>query len=581
MHRAAHLLLICASLFSLFLCNTSVAAQDTKSTQSAVSPSPIAAAGDRPATDVAAPPTGVAVPPNPLGEATILFRKGDLDGAFAKYQAIIAANSKSPDAYAGIVQIYLKRKDVNQAYETVKKALQVADSVPVRVALGEVYFRQGKIPEAEQEWVKVINSGRQSARAFYGLAKVRAALSMYKSAWTMLDKAHQLDPADPEIRRMWIAKLDRAARIKFYEDYLAGENNEDAETRANLKHYLDYLKARSLNSSPCQLTTKATATEAPLLRLLSDAQHLRGFGLPVSINGENFHLLLDTGASGILINRRAAEKAGVIKLSDIEMGGIGDKGRKSGYIGLAKSLKVGNLEFQNCPVSVLQDRSVVGEDGLVGSNVFGGFLVDLDFAHEKLRLSQLPKRPGETASKLDLQTSDDDEDAQENESDKDQKDQKHSDVMTDRLQDRYIAPEMNSYTRVYRFGHLLLVPTLVGGSPSKLFALDTGSFSNTISPATAREVTRVRGEAGTTVKGISGSVDKVFSADKAVLQFGHLRQENQDLIAFDMTHLSDNVGTEVSGFLGFTLLRLLEIKIDYRDGLVDFEYDPALWKWLQ
>ena len=33
-------------------------------------------------------------------------------------------------------------------------------------------------------------------------------------------------------------------------------------------------------------------------------------------------------------------------------------------------------------------------------------------------------------------------------------------------------------------------------------------------------------------------------------------------------------GTEISGILGFTMLRLLEIKIDYRDGLVDFHYDP-------
>ena len=33
------------------------------------------------------------------------------------------------------------------------------------------------------------------------------------------------------------------------------------------------------------------------------------------------------------------------------------------------------------------------------------------------------------------------------------------------------------------------------------------------------------------------------------------------------------LATEVSGVLGFQMLRLLDIKIDYRDGLVDFNYD--------
>ncbi len=73
------------------------------------------------------------------------------------------------------------------------------------------------------------------------------------------------------------------------------------------------------------------------------------------------------------------------------------------------------------------------------------------------------------------------------------------------------------------------------------------------------------------------SVNKVYRADKAVIQFGHLRQENQDLVAFDLTQISDSTGTEVSGILGFAMLRLLDIKIDYRDGLVDFAYDSKRW----
>ena len=33
------------------------------------------------------------------------------------------------------------------------------------------------------------------------------------------------------------------------------------------------------------------------------------------------------------------------------------------------------------------------------------------------------------------------------------------------------------------------------------------------------------------------------------------------------------MGTELSGFLGFQMLQLLELKLDYRDGLVDFVYE--------
>ena len=294
------------------------------------------------------------------------------------------------------------------------------------------------------------------------------------------------------------------------------------------------------------------------------------------MNGQKSKLLLDTGASGILINRNLAEKAGVTKLSDTEIRGIGDKGGKSGHMGIADSLKIGEFEFHECPVEVLEQRSVDEEDGLIGGDVFAAFLVDIDFPNEKLRLSELPKRPEEPPTKIALQTQrDDSSPPEEGRMEKapgvpaTSASSPHSEP-----QDRYIAPEMKSYTQVYRFGHNLLVPTLIGDTPVKLFLLDTGATSNLISPSAASEVTKVHGDPSMIIKGLSGSVKDVYRADKAVIQFGHLRQENQDLVAVDLTNVSEGIGTEASGILGFAMLHFLDIKIDYRDGLIDFSYHP-------
>ena len=536
-----------------------------------------APAPSTPATSPSTQPSDV--PPNPLGEAKALLQKGDFDGASKKYQQILQEKPKSPDAYAGLTRCYLKKKDVAQAYETVSKGLQVADSWPVRVALGEVYFRQGKIPEAETEWVNVINSGHQAARAYFGLARVRRAIAMNKSAKAMIDKAHELDPSDLDIEKRWVETVPRSERIKYYEKYLAEPNALDADERRNLGSYLSYLKERAKqNDRPCRLISKVKNTETPLVRMLIDPRHLLGYGLAVELNGTKSRLLLDTGASGILVKRHTAEQAGITKLTETKIRGIGDKGLKDAFVGIANSIRIGELEFQNCPVGVMESRSVVGEDGLIGADVFEDFLVDIDFPDEKLKLSELPKRPGEAERQIALKNQEDEFDEPENADTREAPGQTDAKETAPRLkwsgpQDRYIAPEMQSYTRVYRLGHIL-VPTKVGDVPGKLFMLDSGAVDNAISPAAAREVTKVQAESHVRVGGISGSLNRVYSAEKAVLEFGHLRQENQEMIAFDTTSISENAGTEVSGFLGFTMLRFIELKIDYRDALVDFNYDP-------
>ena len=121
---------------------------------------------------------------------------------------------------------------------------------------------------------------------------------------------------------------------------------------------------------------------------------------------------------------------------------------------------------------------------------------------------------------------------------------------------------------------MLLIPTRVDGYGPMLFMIDTGSFTNILSTRAGREVTKVREDSGTQVRGLSGAVSTVYRADKATLQFGRYSQENQGIVTLDLSAISKSTGTEISGILGFDMLRILQVKIDYRDGLVDFLYDP-------
>jgi hypothetical protein len=131
---------------------------------------------------------------------------------------------------------------------------------------------------------------------------------------------------------------------------------------------------------------------------------------------------------------------------------------------------------------------------------------------------------------------------------------------------------MANWTKVYRFRSLLLIPTYVERTGPWLFMIDTGSFSNILATRTAQEVTQIRAT-GMQVSGMSGSVSKVYTADKATLQFGRFIQENEDMVTFDLSAASRQTGTEVAGILGFRMLRILQVRIDYRDGLVDFLFD--------
>src|SRR5581483_11047677 len=116
------------------------------------------------------------------------------------------------------------------------------------------------------------------------------------------------------------------------------------------------------------------------------------------------------------------------------------------------------------------------------------------------------------------------------------------------------------------------VSTIVNRKSTGLFLLDTGSEVSNIDSTFARLSTKISGADGIRVQGISGKVQRVYEARTGELQFGHFRQDNIGLLAFDLNNAPEPRQVRMSGILGLAVLQMFRLTIDYRNGLVNFDY---------
>lgn len=443
------------------------------------------------------------------------------------------------DATLALGRKALVNEGVATAWKLTQQALTEAPASPAAHELaGEVLFRRGDFTASEREFRAATKLDPNFALAWWGLSRIAEISSLHKTAAQYSDRAYELNPKDPRIFRDWALRLHGRQHIEVLQKYASmadpGRSDRDLEDLRQHIQLDQALNGRRLLA----LATPYGKTEIPLTPLTSEATHMRIYGLEVSINGTPLTLQLDTGASGIVIPRRLGERAALEKLADATFGGFGDNLKSPrGFHGLAQRLRVGALEFHDALINVSNQDAIGSADGLIGTDVFSQFLVTLDFTARKLRLSPLP----------DYQDSDEE------------------------LQDRVISPDMRNFVRVFRFGHLLLVPTRVNDSREVLFVLDTGAAKTLISYEMADEASKLRPDDRTRINGINGRVADVYQTGDLFLQFAGFRQKNLGMTAFNMWEQSRRLGTEVSGFFGLPLLNLFTLTIDYRDGLVNFD----------
>jgi hypothetical protein len=189
----------------------------------------------------------------------------------------------------------------------------------------------------------------------------------------------------------------------------------------------------------------------------------------------------------------------------------------------------------------------------------------LDFPGKQIRLSSLPKRREEL--QLPFKTA-------EGEPAKDPNHENNRLSGESTGDKRYPLPEMQSWTPIHRIGHLLLIPTSINNGPPKLFVIDTGAAQSSISSQAARGVVDMHPDRSSFLYGLNGSIEKFSWGGKVKLSFARFDQNKRQVLVFDASKVSKDIGTEIAGFLGVDTLGQMVLSIDYRDSLVDFQYDP-------
>jgi len=347
-----------------------------------------------------------------------------------------------------------------------------------------------------------------------------------------LAKAHDLDPDDGDALYHWAIQLPYPSSVAELEKHLAHYRSTPEEERRE-REFIDLI--RGIAGREVWVGPANPETEIKLELLAPRPGLVLGLGARVKFNNSvTGTLLLDTGASWITIPRKLAEKIGARKISEYAIEGVGDSTPASGYFAWVDKVTVGDVEFHDCVVHVTSNNRGTDEDGILGTDIFSNYLLTIDFPGRKLELAPLENKlliSGETL----------------------------------------IRPisQQPANGPVFNFGHLLLLPTHVNQSTAGLFVLDTGANTSSISTELAKRAGKLR-DTNNRVTGSRGEVTKVYALQDALLEFSGAAAQKRDLVAFDRRSLSKQLGTEVSGFIGFDALSRSKVRINYRDGWVGF-----------
>lgn len=258
-------------------------------------------------------------------------------------------------------------------------------------------------------------------------------------------------------------------------------------------------------------------TGSHAIRLHADQRSAEPTGMLVMVRlngGKPLRLLVDTGATRILVSKSAADKARLAPQGAIGLYGVGTSSR-TGFRATAESARIDGFELRDLEVDVVDHVFPSGIDGLLGTAVFGDHVVRLDPVRSTLELLPRGSQTGGT------------------------------EVMS------------------LRVGHYLLVSTEAKGVGKGWFLLDTGSAFSAVEDDLA-------GDPDGPERRVTGIGGPARAREFGPLEFeiGGRKLVERNAYALDLSELRKRSGLPVSGLIGFSAIRHSVVTIDYPAGRV-------------
>ena len=406
-------------------------------------------------------------------------------------------------------------------------------------ASGDIAFRKSDFASAESLYRRALAEDDACARAVWGLGRIEELNFRRAAARDYFASAFRLDPQDPRIIRSYASVVtDRAAESLLLRNYIAVGGDGLEGTEFALGHI--QMHQRLGNREIDMLDTPYQSYTLPISPAYPGSLRPAGMVLRVSINGAKpLRLLFDTGARGIMIRSRAAEKLELEFLGSSVVRGVGAGEPAQAWIGLAQSLRIENLRMRNCLIEVSAGLPPGDNDGVIGAAMFQRFLIRFNAGEQLLELLPFPDpMPGP--------------------------------FMPERAwhgHDRVVAPGMEQFTKAHQVGHLLLVAAKVNREHSGYFLLDTGAAFSTLS----LDLAGWRGAQSSVipVSGLSGRAAGAVRVSPVRFQIARGTLVDADPVAFDLREMSRAEGVEISGLIGYPAISQGILTINYRDGLID------------
>jgi tetratricopeptide (TPR) repeat protein len=330
-----------------------------------------------------------------------LFAQNKFNQARAAYAAAIKRTPNQVALRLGMIRALLRldawSEAITQGRAAVAAAPQNADAHGL---LAMALMRGGQPDAAAAEAKRALAISPDSYWGLVATGRVLLWEDQSQEARKVLTRATTLHPDWPEA---WFYRLDtykddavRAEAIQCLRAYVKLAPKGYPHDRA----LADYADSASYTSVAFKPTTYHPAGPFPATRL-QDADEGKAAPIsvtfpiersddsiivPITVNGEKFHMLFDTGAAdSIALAGGQAESLKLPLLAKSVVRGVSGKEAEGVY--KADEVTIGNLKMHSIPIDGM-DTDIPPTDGLLGGAVFHEYAVTVDFEKNTMTLTR-------------------------------------------------------------------------------------------------------------------------------------------------------------------------------------------------